>query len=80
MAEIELKPCPFCGKFPFIKRHSAGTKGHKFFFTQSIECYCGMAKTKMCETIFEVNFDNKLVIETDGAKEAIEAWNGRANE
>lgn len=80
VAETELKPCPFCGKNPFVKRHSIGTRGHKFAITHSIECYCGMAKTKLYDTIFEVNFSNELIIETDGMKEAIEAWNGRANE
>lgn len=80
MAEIKLKPCPFCGKNPFVKRHSIGTRGHNFSVTQSIECYCGMAKTRLHETIFSVSFSNEFVIETDGMKEAIEAWNGRANE
>lgn len=77
---VELKPCPFCGKNPFIKRHSIGTRGYKFSATHSIECYCGMAKTKMYDTIFEMNFSNEFVIETDGTKEAIEAWNGRAED
>ena len=77
----ELKRCPFCGGNPTLRRCSTGTKGLKFLAGYEVKCdFCRMAQTKQFETVFDFELNGEVVFEKDGRKEAIEAWNRRANE
>ena len=81
MAEIKLKPCPFCGGNPTLRRCSTGTKGYKFTASYEVKCdKCRMAQTQTFETVFDLELNGELVLEKDGRKEAIEAWNRRAED
>lgn len=62
----ELKPCPFCGGKPHISKHSFWNEKTKGFtdHTYGIEC-------------IECHTKGNQFYETE--KEAIEAWNRRAD-
>lgn len=78
--ELQLLPCPFCGKPPGMRRYSVGTQNTKFLETWAIECYCGMARTKGFDTVFKRDPDTgEFIFEKDGREDAIKAWNRRAN-
>lgn len=76
--EPQLKPCPFCGGNPTLRRCSTATSGLKYSARYIIECKdCRMATTKEFETVFDIDLTGALIYEKDGRKEAIEAWNRR---
>ncbi len=76
----KLKPCPFCGGNPTLRRCSTGTNGLKYFAGYEVTCDgCRMARTKQFETVFDFELNGELVFEKDGRKEAIEAWNRRVD-
>lgn len=63
MKDIELKPCPFCGKYPSIIKTHCMNNG-----------FCGYHIAHMCTHMLETIRTSTY----DSAEEAIKIWNVRA--
>ncbi len=67
----ELKPCPFCGRYPKIEYGGHETLWQIFHPFESDEDECPIA-TYADESLGAWMYDTK--------EEAVDAWNRRANE
>lgn len=83
MAEIKLKPCPFCGEIPafeitaHIKRESyIGVS----FNIRCRKCNFDFPGKYEMGIVFNLNNDNGIQIICDERQKAADAWNRRANE
>lgn len=77
--EEKLKPCPFCGGEAELVRIRNGYRTSPTTIIDGWEVRC---KKKCCSTLaFEDEIfhsdDGEIVIKKNGAKEAIDFWNGR---
>lgn len=76
----EMKPCPFCGGEAHLVRTASCASYHPTRITDTWVVRCAK---KCCETpIFKDDIyhksDGLVVVEHNGAEEAINAWNTRA--
>lgn len=79
MSKSELKTCPFCGGDAVLKkvssRYSADSWGDSF----QVECMvCGVRSATYDSMVCRSLKNREIVIEKDGRKDAIGAWNRRA--
>ena len=78
----ELKPCPFCGKKPLIRRTAIGYASD--YHTEVWEilcenCGCKLTKEKFTSK-FQIDWNGQVEYVDDGRTDAIEAWNRRATD
>lgn len=81
MADLDLKPCPFCGGKAKLQRTSIGHSGEYFYECWNIKCEkCGATPLPKdgYTTYFTRNTDDEFIFKGDGKKEAIDKWNRRA--
>lgn len=69
MAEIKLKPCPFC----------QGEVIHIFTNHKSLKCRVFTYMCKKCEAFIYLTIKSKYVSKENTKKEAEEVWNRRAD-
>lgn len=77
MSEIQLKPCPFCGKIPTIRQYASGHSGNGVF-SASYELKCEKCKVgfvRSSEFMLE-NGQPKFI--RNGYDEVVSLWNTRA--
>lgn len=78
MSEIQLKPCPFCGKIPTIRQCSTG---HSIVgtYSGSYVLVCENCNVKIVRD-FEFRLkNNQLEFTQDGYNELVSLWNTRVD-
>lgn len=77
---MDLKPCPFCGSAAELNRVSAyyNTSPTTIRDTWEVRCTKRCCMTLRYESKIWQSSDGEVVIEQNGAENAIEAWNRRA--
>lgn len=78
MKEGELKTCPFCGSDAVIKRVSVIYNTERWGDVFQVECMKCDIHSARYETKVYRDKKGEIVIEKDGKKDAIDAWNKRA--
>lgn len=62
MARMKLKPCPFCGKDPYIQKHPESQRKAIY----AVKCYCGVLTRFQDRKYKAVEIWNKRAGETEG--------------
>lgn len=80
VTNTELKPCPFCGGEAYLvrKQYSHLTMPTKIKDKWVVECSNGCCSIPIFEDEIYHDDDGVIVINHNGAEEAINAWNRRA--
>jgi hypothetical protein len=77
---LNLKPCPFCGKIPSLRQFSISTSGNEWGDQWMIECdHCKLTRTRAFESKFYRTASGEIVFRKDGLRAVVEAWNHRAD-
>lgn len=77
MSDVQLKPCPFCGKIPTIRQYASGHSGNGVFFA-SYELKCEKCKVRfVCNSEFMLENGQPKFIR-NGYDEVVSLWNTRA--
>ena len=75
MAEIELKPCPFCGGAAYINEYP--TKDNYPGFTKGYWCGCQKCNIFFVDALHFKVENGQPIIDRDGYTKVIERWNRR---
>ena len=76
MGKEELKPCPFCGEFPYFKKLTNGYT--QPYFTIIAEIGCKRCDFKMIgENKFDIDVNMNMDMLNDGISKMIKTWNNR---
>lgn len=78
---MELKACPFCGGEAKLKRINSGYKLNPTTIIDmwAVVCKSGCCRGKSVEDKIYQKENGEIVVEINGAEEAIKEWNRRAN-
>lgn len=77
--EIELKPCPWCGTLPTMRRISTGLEHGDYVVWFAVECDKCHIQFK-APTVVTTDCDGRVRIIQEGYSEALNQWNRRAND
>lgn len=77
MADVKLKPCPFCGG----EAHLVNLPKKLYGMASGVICSSCMAHTKIFITVVKQDPRTlEIVAIKDGGRDAIEAWNRRTHD
>lgn len=81
MSKTDLKPCPFCGGEAELLRTKC-TAPYLDELVKEFSVMCRRCATRTASYVGKYDFDRNhiLLCTKDGRKEAIDAWNRRAND
>ena len=73
---VKLKPCPYCGRVPDIRKRATGHESGCFVIYYEIEC-CNCHISFSAQTHIHVNEVGEPVVDQNGYKDCIDRWNSR---
>lgn len=81
MADIKLKPCPFCGSKAEFVTTTSGYQNDSRIIGFQIRCTkCKIEYPKRYEVRVSLGRNGEIITDLDQRKEAVDAWNNRKTE
>lgn len=78
MADLELKPCPFCGGTAGFVTDSSGYNNDSRLIGFKIKCSkCGLVLPKKFNIQISLGGKGNIVTDLDQRQDAVNSWNNR---